>query len=94
MYSSYVSTELPPASWNRWRYANADVDEWLKAARASLDADERIELYGMVQDQLAEDLPAIPLYGSYEVAALSVDVTGYVAHPIQYILDLFPVDKP
>jgi peptide/nickel transport system substrate-binding protein len=93
MYSNYVSTELPPASWNRWRYANADVDEWLTAARASLDQEERAELYGRVQDQLAVDLPAIPLYGSYEVAALSADVTGFVAHPIQYILDLFPVDK-
>ncbi len=93
MYSNYVSTELPPASWNRWRYANPDVDEWIKAARASLDSEERIELYGKVQDQLAEDLPAIPLYGSYEVAVLSSDVTGYVAHPVQYILDLFPVDK-
>ncbi len=94
MYSNYVSTEVPPASWNRWRYANPDVDEWLEAARASLDADERVELYGKVQDQLAVDLPALPLYGSYEVAALSADVSGYVAHPIQYILDLFPVDKP
>jgi ABC-type transport system substrate-binding protein len=93
MYSNYVSTELPPASWNRWRYANPQVDEWLKAARASLDPEERAELYGKVQDQLAVDLPAIPIYGSYEVAALSADVTGYVAHPIQYILDLFPVDK-
>jgi len=93
MYSNYVSTELPPSSWNRWRYANADVDEWLKAARASLDPAERAELYGKVQDQLAVDLPAIPLYGSYEVAVLSADVTGFVAHPIQYILDLFPVDK-
>lgn len=93
MYSNYVSTELPPASWNRWRYSNPQVDEWLKAARASLDPEERAELYGLVQDQLAIDLPAIPLYGSYEVAALSADVTGYVAHPIQYILDLFPVDK-
>jgi peptide/nickel transport system substrate-binding protein len=94
MYSNYVSTEVPPASWNRWRYANPDVDEWLKAARASLDPDERAELYGRVQDQLAIDLPAIPLYGSYEVAVLSADVTGYVAHPIQYVLDLFPVDRP
>ena len=93
MYSNYVSTELPPASWNRWRYADEDVDEWLMAARASLDEQERLELYAQVQDRLAEDLPAIPLYGSYEVAALSADVTGFVAHPIQYILDLFPVDK-
>lgn len=93
MYSNYVSTQLPPASWNRWRYANADVDAWLNAARESLDANERVELYGRVQDQLAQDLPALPLYGSYEVAALSADVVGYVAHPIQYILDLFPVDK-
>ena len=92
MYSNYVSTELPPASWNRWRYANPQVDEWLKAARASLDPAERATLYGLVQDQLAIDLPAIPLYGSFEVAALSAKVTGYRAHPIQYILDLFPVD--
>ena len=93
MYSNYVSTEVPPASWNRWRYANPQVDEWLKAARASLDPAERAELYGQVQDQLAIDLPAIPLYGSFEVAVLSADVTGFVAHPIQYLLDLFPVDK-
>jgi peptide/nickel transport system substrate-binding protein len=93
MYSNYVSTELPPASWNRWRYANEDVDEWLKEARASLDEEEREELYGRVQDQLAEDLPALPLYGSFEVAAHSAAITGYRAHPIQYILDLFPVDK-
>lgn len=93
MYSNYVSTELPPASWNRWRYADEDVDTWLKQARASLDRDERAELYAQVQERLAEDLPALPLYGSYEVAALSADVSGYVAHPIQYILDLFPVDK-
>jgi peptide/nickel transport system substrate-binding protein len=93
MYSNYVSTELPPASWNRWRYANEDVDRWLKEARASLDEEEREELYGRVQDQLAEDLPALPLYGSFEVAAHSAAITGYRAHPIQYILDLFPVDK-
>jgi peptide/nickel transport system substrate-binding protein len=93
MFSNYVSTELPPASWNRWRYANPDVDEWLKAARASLDPAEREELYARVQEQLAEDLPAIPLYGFAEVAALSANVTGYVAHPIQYVLDLFSVDK-
>jgi peptide/nickel transport system substrate-binding protein len=93
MFSNYLSTELPPASWNRWRYANPQVDAWLIAARASLDPSERAELYGKIQDQLAVDLPAIPLYGSYEVAVLSNNVTGYVAHPIQYILDLFPVDK-
>ena len=93
MYSNFVSTELPPASWNRWRYADPEVDELIKAARASLDPDERRQLYARVQERLAVDLPAIPLYGSYEVAALSANVTGYVAHPIQYILDLFPVDK-
>src|SRR5690606_33530100 len=93
MYVNYLSTELPPASWNRWRYANPQVDEWLVAARESLDQAERARLYGLIQDQVAIDLPAIPLYGSYEVAVLSSDVTGYVAHPIQYILDLYPVDK-
>lgn len=93
MYASYHSTELPPASWNRWRYNNPEVDAWIDAARVSLDSDERIELYGKIQDQLALDLPGIPLYASYEVAALSSDITGFVAHPIQYILDLFPVDK-
>ncbi|MBX3142752.1 MAG: hypothetical protein KF813_03265 [Trueperaceae bacterium] len=93
MFSNYVSTELPPASWNRWRYSNPDVDAWLRAARASLDQAERAELYGLVQDQLAIDLPAIPIYGSYEVAVLTSNITGFVAHPIQYILDLHSVDK-
>jgi ABC-type transport system substrate-binding protein len=92
LYSNFRSDELPPNSWNKYRYNNAQVDEWLAQARASVDTAERLELYGKVQEQLAADLPSIPIYNTNEMAALSANVIGFRTHPVQYILDLYPVD--
>lgn len=90
-YSNYHSEEVPPASWNRWQYSNPRVDELLEAARASVDTEEREALYDEVQQILAEDLPAIPIYNTIEAYAISSNVEGFVAHPIEYNLDLYPV---
>ena len=92
LYSNFRSDELPPDSWNKYRYSNAQVDEWLAQARASTDTDERVELYAQVQDQLAQDLPSIPIYNTNEVVVTTANVTGFETHPVQYILDLYPVD--
>ena len=92
LYSNFRSDELPPVSWNKYRYSNPQVDEWLAQARSSLDTDQRVELYGQVQEQLAVDLPSIPIYNTNELAALSAEVQNFTVHPVQYILDLFPVD--
>lgn len=91
MYANYHSEETPPNSWNRWRYANEEVDALLEQARASLDPQERLDAYAEVQEILAQDVASVPLYNSLETAVVNSAVDGYVAHPIQYILDLYPV---
>jgi ABC-type transport system substrate-binding protein len=92
LYSNFRSDELPPVSWNKYRYSNPQVDEWLAQARGSVDADERLDLYARVQEQLAADLPSIPIYNTNELVAHSARVKNFTTHPVQYILDLFPVD--
>lgn len=91
LFSNFHSGELPPDSWNKYRYSNPQVDEWLEQARASVDTEERLELYAQVQDALAEDLPSIPVYNTNEVVVHSAALQGFVTHPVQYILDLYPV---
>lgn len=91
MFSNFHSEETPPQSWNRWRYANDEVDALLEEARASLDESVRADAYAQIQEILAQDVASVPIYNSLETAVLAADVEGYVAHPIQYILDLFPV---
>jgi ABC-type transport system substrate-binding protein len=91
MFSNYHSEELPPESWNSWRYANERVDELLEQARVSVDIDEREALYAEVQEILAEELPNVPIYNTIEVAAHSSAVQGFRSHPIEYNLNLYPV---
>lgn len=91
LFSNFHSEELPPESWNKYRYSNPEVDTWLEQARGSIDEEERLELYTQVQQQLAEDLPSIPVYNTNELAVHSSSVEGFQTHPVQYILDLYPV---
>lgn len=91
LFSNFHSEELPPESWNKYRYSNPEVDTWLEQARGSIDEEERLELYTQVQQQLAEDLPSIPVYNTNELAVHSASVEGFQTHPVQYILDLYPV---
>jgi len=91
LFSNFHSEELPPTSWNKYRYSNPEVDAWLEQARGSIDEEERSELYAQVQRQLAEDLPSIPIYNTNELAVHSANVQNFQTHPVQYILDLYPV---
>lgn len=92
LFPNFHGESLPPTGWNRSGYNDEEVNAWIMEARASLDSAERLELYAAVQERLAEDLPALPLYTTLEVAALSERVTGFVAHPVNYLLELYPVD--
>ena len=93
LYSNYRSDQFPPDSWNSWRYADDRVDELLAEARAETDVAAREALYAEVQEILARDLPALPIYNTIEVAVVGSDVDGFVPHPIEYNLDLYPVSK-
>nr|KXH70691.1 MAG: hypothetical protein AM324_09745 [Candidatus Thorarchaeota archaeon SMTZ1-83] len=43
-------------------YGNTTVDEWIVNASASTSSEERLDLYGRIQAQIAHDQPSIYLY--------------------------------
>lgn len=47
---------------NYGRYSNADVDAAIKAASETADDDEKKKQYAIIQEQLLEDMPYIPIY--------------------------------
>src|SRR5262249_879830 len=53
-------TRRPGTVVNTTRYSNPRVDALLERARRSLGRAERSQLYGEVQDALADDIPWIP----------------------------------
>jgi peptide/nickel transport system substrate-binding protein len=91
LYSNFRSDQFAPASWNKYRFADEEVDAWLAQARGSVDAAERADLYRLVQERLAEQLPSIPIYNTNELAVHRAGLGNFATHPVQYILDLFPV---
>lgn len=53
------------SSWNlnnRGRYANPEVDRWVRVAQASLDAKTRMDAFGKIQELLYEDVALLPQY--------------------------------
>ncbi len=53
------------SSWNlnnRGRYANPEVDRWVRVAQESLDAKTRMDAFGKIQDLLFEDVALLPQY--------------------------------
>ena len=53
------------ASWNlnnRGRYANPELDEWVRVAQTSQDRRERMDAFGEIQRILIEDAVLIPNY--------------------------------
>lgn len=63
MYSIFHSAETPEKGGrNRGRYSNPEVDRLLAEARAETDSGRRADLYGRVQELVADDLPYVPLY--------------------------------
>ena len=63
------------ASWNlnnRGRYANDELDKWIRVAQNSLDTKTRMDAFGEVQRILIEDAVVLPTYERGKV---------YVSHP-------------
>lgn len=53
------------SSWNlnnRGRYANPEVDRWVRVAQESLDVKTRMDAFGKIQDLLFEDVALLPQY--------------------------------
>ncbi|GIX46742.1 MAG: ABC transporter substrate-binding protein [Candidatus Tectimicrobiota bacterium] len=51
--------------------SDPDIDRWLSAARATLDPQQRLELYSKVQRRLVEQAYWVPLYGQHEILGVS-----------------------
>ena len=59
---AFATSQFPPAGGNRGRYSNPRVDALLTDAEATTDIPTRRDIYRQIQQLLAEDLPAIPLW--------------------------------
>jgi len=77
---------VPPDGWNSHQYSNTEFDDLAMQAQASTDPDERLELYGQMQDILAEDAVWVPVYNSKEIVITGAYVDGFEIHPIDYYL--------
>jgi len=66
---------------NRSFYGNPRVDELLDTAKSSTNPEERLELYGEIQELLQEELPVRTLYYQTQNAGMQNDVEGFNLHP-------------
>ena len=76
-----ASSMFPPKGGNRGHYSNARVDALLQEANASTDQDVRRRDYIEVQQILANDLPAIPLWYPNNEVVHSTRLTNVTLNP-------------
>jgi peptide/nickel transport system substrate-binding protein len=81
LYYVFHSSMQPPRGANRGRYANAQVDAWLEAARRTSDRDERRRLYGLAQKQIAADCPYVSLWWADNIAVQTNRLQGFFLRP-------------
>jgi peptide/nickel transport system substrate-binding protein len=92
-HSSRIPTEKNRDPLNRWRYRNADVDAWTEAGRRETDLDKRKIIYAKVQDQIANDVPIVPLWHEASVVVTNRRVHGFVMSPNARLGGLVAVTK-
>jgi peptide/nickel transport system substrate-binding protein len=78
---AYATLSFPPKGANRGRYSNPQVDALLQAAGAQTDQAARRQEYLQVQQILAQQLPAIPLWYPDNVVVHSTRLTGVQMNP-------------
>lgn len=66
---------------NYYRYKNEEVTRWLKESDATVDENKRAQLLKQVQDQMAKDLPLIPMYQRPVTYAFSQKLSGPQVNP-------------
>lgn len=76
---------------NSTRYANPEVDTLINKGRTLTDQEERQKLYDKVQELILADLPYVPLFFSYEFAAMRENVKNHkwVADEIPRLRDIW-----
>ena len=62
--------------WNRGKYSDLRVDEWIRQAQQSETLEVEKEYYSMVQKKIAEDAPYISLWYESNIAVMRKELTG------------------
>lgn len=77
----------PATAGNFARYANPVVDEALDTAAATADEAVQLEQYAIVQDELVEDMPYIPIYVNSMLTEFNTSrVTGWPTNEDPYAM--------
>lgn len=88
----FLERNFAPLGPNYTHYQNPSFEEnYRKALRASSDS-MRHQIYGEMDDRIAEDLPVIPLFHDRVTHFVRNEVKGWVIHPVNR-LDLRRVQK-
>lgn len=73
----FHSKSVPPAGANRGRYSNAQADQLIEQADASVQLEQRAELYRQLQALLLRTLPYVPLWYEEHFFASRSNIEGY-----------------
>lgn len=68
--------------WNASRYSNPEVDELFAEASKTLDDEKRRSMYQDLQQILAEDVAAVPLFHMRTYGAINRRVQNFEVHPL------------
>jgi peptide/nickel transport system substrate-binding protein len=79
----YHSSNVPPRGANRNRYRNPEIDRLLELGRVTLNRAERRQIYGRVQEIVAEDLPYVVLWHAMNVAVMRKELKDFVLYANQ-----------
>ena len=81
LHSLFSANQIPPKGENYYRYKNEQVTQWLEEADQTLDEAQRAQLLRQAQEQMAEDLPILPMYQRPQYTAFSENLTGVDPNP-------------
>jgi peptide/nickel transport system substrate-binding protein len=77
----FAANQIPPKGENYYRYKNEQVTRWMEESDRTIDEAQRAQLLKQVQEQMAEDLPVIPMYQRPQYTASSSNLTGVDPNP-------------
>lgn len=76
----FHSDSVGPTGNRSW-YQNEELDELIDKGKSTLDMDERIGIYGEIQQIIMEDAVWIPLFARETVIAMNKNLEGMVVSP-------------
>ncbi len=80
-----TTDSLPPVGYNSYYYSNEVVDELVIKAQQTVDPEERLAIYGEIQEIIREDAPWIFLTIMENVAVARKDLGGVIISPLEYV---------